>query len=275
MNYTEDQIKELLKDVFDGKITQHDLPEDLYYAIADYLKEGLYQGFGIDLTRLTEKVTTRTLTEGWSETDLDLLSELRENIYMFSGAKTYQQVKDMRDLLSGEDKITEWADFRDAARSIYKQYNENWLSAEYDTAIGQAQNAVKWDLIEKNKELMPYLKYNAVEDNNECEICEPFNDLIAPVDDPIWSWAYPENHFKCRCTVDQIDKYEDVTLTSDDEKARLTSEVGDKMDDMFKMNAGKDRVVFSEEHPYFEVEKGDRDFAKRNFDLPIPESDEE
>jgi SPP1 gp7 family putative phage head morphogenesis protein len=262
-DFTEDDIKALLQGVFDGDITQHDLPEDLYYAIADYLKEGLYQGFGGDLTSFNIE-----------SKDYELLTELRENVYLFSGAKTYQQVKDMRDLLTGDNAVREWPEFRDAARGIYDQYNENWLKAEYDTAIGQGQNAVRWNEIESKKEILPYLKYNAVEDNNECEICEPFNNLVAPVDDPIWDWAYPENHFRCRCTVDQIDKYEDVELTSDGDKERLTTEVGDKMDDMFKMNAGKDKVIFSEEHPYFDVEKGDRDYAKRNFDLDIPEKDE-
>jgi SPP1 gp7 family putative phage head morphogenesis protein len=258
--FTEDSIKDLIKGVWDGDITRNDLPEDLYYAIADYLKEGLYQGFG------------GTLSD-FAGSDLELLTELRENIYMFSGAKTYQQVREMTDLLTGENGIRSWPEFRDAARDIYDQYNENWLSAEYDTAIGQGQNAVKWNEIEKNKETMPYLKYNATEDANECEICAPFNNLVAPVDDPIWDTVYPENHFRCRCTVDQIDKYEDVELTPDDEKDRLVSEVEPKMNDMFKMNAGKDRVIFNEEHPYFEVEKGDRGFAADNFDLPIPEED--
>ena len=39
---------------------------------------------------------------------------------------------------------------------------------------------------------------------------------------------------------------------------------------IFKMNPGKDKVIFNKEHPYFDVAPKDKDFAKRNFDLPIP-----
>lgn len=260
-SYSEEYIKELIKGVWNGSITQHELPEDLYNAIGEYLKEGLYEGFGGTLADF----------EG---VDLELLTELRENVYMFSAAKTYQQVKDMRDLLTGEDGVSTFQEFREAAREIYDQYNENWLKAEYDTAIGQGQNAAAWNDIEKNKELFPYLVYNGQEDDNECEICAPLNGLTAPVDDPIWNTIYPENHFRCRCLVEQIDKYEDVKLTPDAEKTELVSQVSEKMSDVFKMNAGKDRIIFSDEHPYFDVARGDKEFAANNFDLSIPETDE-
>ena len=42
---------------------------------------------------------------------------------------------------------------------------------------------------------------------------------------------------------------------------------------MFKMNPGKERVVFDKDHPYFDVAKKDVAFAKTNFGLPIPEND--
>ena len=47
----------------------------------------------------------------------------------------------------------------------------------------------------------------------------------------------------------------------------------DDMDDMFKMNSGRDGYVFKEDHPYFDVAKGDKEFARRNFDLKIPSKD--
>jgi SPP1 gp7 family putative phage head morphogenesis protein len=267
--YSDSYIETLLTGVYDGTITRQDLPEDLYKAIADYLKKGLYEGFGATLKGVQEGVT-----KGLFEVeDLRLIEELRENIYMFSAAKTYQQVSDMQEILTQDDELPSWSEFKSGAQAIFGQYNENWLKAEYDTAIGQAQNAVKWNEIEKNKELMPYLRYNATEDDHECEICEPFNNLVAPVDDPIWGVCYPENHFRCRCMVDQLDKYEDVTLTSDEDKDRLLGNAKEIMDPNFQMNAGKDRVVFSDKHPYFDVAKGDKKLAKENFGLPIPEED--
>lgn len=272
MNYGTGYIEALLHGVYSGSITEENLPEDLYYAIADYLKKGLYEGYGIsfkDLARQVEK------GEGvFSSVDVQLMEELRENIYMFSGAKTYQQVTDMRDLLTGDDKVSSWPEFRDAARGIYDQYNDTWLRTEYDTAIGQGMMGARWMEIEKNKELFPILRYNATEDEATCEICGPLNGLTAEVDDPVWDEIYPENHFRCRCTVDQLDKYEEVNLTGDDDKKLILSQVTEEMQDIFKMNAGKDRVVFSDDHPYFEVKRKDRENARNNFGLPIPQEDE-
>jgi hypothetical protein len=96
----------------------------------------------------------------------------------FQPRKTYSQILDMRDLLTGKDGIREWSEFKEMAGNIFDTYNSSWLKAEYSTAIGQAQNAVHWNNIEKNKELLPYLQYEATEDELECEICTPFNGLL-------------------------------------------------------------------------------------------------
>jgi hypothetical protein len=134
------------------------------------LKKGLYQGFGITFTDLAKQIEEGTAT-AFDQTDLELLTELRENVYLFGAAKTYSQILDMRDLLTGKDGVREWSEFKEMAGNIFDTYNSSWLQAEYDTAIGQAQNAVHWNNIEKNKELMPYLQYEATEDELECEIC--------------------------------------------------------------------------------------------------------
>ena len=47
MNFSEDEIVDLIDKVFRGNITEYDLPEDLYDAIAAYLKKGVYEGFGV------------------------------------------------------------------------------------------------------------------------------------------------------------------------------------------------------------------------------------
>jgi SPP1 gp7 family putative phage head morphogenesis protein len=178
----------------------------------------------------------------------------------------------MRELLVGEDGIKSWPEFRDAAGEIFETYNNRWLRAEFDTAIGQGQNAVHWNNIEKNKELLPYLKYNATEDERECEICAPFNDLTAPVDDPIWNTVFPANHYLCRCTVDQIDKYESPALTSEEDKESLIAGAKEKMNPVFQSNPGKDKMIFNQDHPYFkEVPEKDKGFAKENFGLDIPD----
>lgn len=253
--YAEEYIIALLKGIYEGTITEQDLPESLYYAIADYLKNGVYKGFGDTI-------------ESASESDLPLLEDLRDNIYMFSAAKTYQQVKEMTEALTDEDGVFKpFNEFKKDAQGIFDTYNKDYLKTEYDTAIGQSQNASKWLQIEKEKDVLPYLEYSTIGD--ACDICAPLNGFTAKVDDPIWDTIMPMNHFNCRCIVEQLPE-EEATETEDRSAAEGAMK---EMSDVFKMNPGKDGYVFKPDHPYFTVPKADRELAQKNFNLPIPKKD--
>lgn len=253
MEYTQKQIDSFIEDVFSGRITIDRLPEDLYLAIADNLKDGLYKGFGGVISDFSGK-------------DYELLNELRENIYMFSGAKTYQQVREMTDLLQGPDGLKTMDEFKEAALKIYGTYNENWLETEYKTAVGQGASAVAWQQIEDAKDVLPYLRYNAIIDERTDEICASLHGFCAKVDDPIWDQYAPLNHFNCRCVLDQLEEYD----TSSPGREEVIDKVDPLMDDIFKNNPGKTGYVFDPDHPYFSVAKADKELAANNFDLPIP-----
>ena len=260
MKYTRKQISNLIESIYDGTVTERMLPVELYSAISEYFLKGLHEGFGMSLGDAAGK-------------DYELLAELTENIYMFSSAKTYTQVKEMNSLIKNEDgEVKTFANFYKDASETFELYNKDYALTEYNTCLAQAQNAVKWNEIEKNKKLFPNLRYSAVIDDNTSDICLALDGLVAPVNDEIWNSVYPENHFQCRCVVLQEDS--DIELTPDDEKEIRVAETEDKMQDLFKMNAGKDGYVFKDDHPYFQVEKKDRDFARENFGLPIPKNEE-
>ena len=251
MKYTDKQISKLLYGIFDGTITEVDLPLDYYNAVVDYLKAGLYKGFGMDLSQAVGK-------------DLELLTELRENVYMFSAAKTYNEVKEISALLTDGEGVKTFNQFKKDALSIYETYNVDYLKTEYNTAVGQGTMAVKWNEIEKNKEFLPLLQYSAIGD--ACDICGPLDGMVAPVDDPVWDSVMPLNHFNCLCTVLQLD---DGNVTEGN--ASLVAGVEEKMQPLFVNNAGKTGQVFTKDHPYFDA---DKNLGKNNFGLPIPENDE-
>lgn len=254
MKFTKKQIEQLIKDIYSGVYNPSDnLPEDLYFAIGEHLENAVFDGFGTD----------------FGGDDLQLAEDLRTNTWLFSGAKTYQQVREMAELIAASPTFK---DFKKAVLPVYEKYNVDWLKAEYNTAIGQSKQARQWNDFERNKELFPYLRYNAVMDANTSTICRPLDGVTLPVDDPMWNKFSPLNHFNCRCILEKIDKYEDVKLTPKSEVDKLTKELNETVQPEFKMNPGKDGYVFSDKHPYFEVAPKDKDFAKRNFDLPIPES---
>lgn len=256
MNYTDKQIEWLLQGIFSGRIGVESLPENLYMAIAEYLEGGLYKGYGKTILEI-EFGTTRYKT----------LVDMRTNIYLFSAAKTYQQVYEMEGFRKGAESFDA---FRTNAAETFKRYNESYLEAEYNTVVGQAQIADLWNGIQEDKLLFPYLRYSTVIDGRESPQCRLLNNLVARVDDPIWRKYAPLNHYNCRCVLDKIDRYDPVVLTHPDIVKETRKELSKMVAPEFQMNAGRDAKAFSDKHPYFDVAKKNIDLAKRNFDLPIP-----
>jgi len=258
MKYSEKEIEDLLDGIYSGAISEYNIPEELYFSITDYLKSGLYKGFGGNLTDFEGK-------------DLELLQELRENVYMFGAAKSFQEMKDIGSLMFDEDgNRVSSKEFNSLGSQAFEKWNYDWGRTEYNTCAAQATMAVKWNEIEANKDLLPILSYSTIGD--ACDICEPLDGFTAPVDDPAWNSIMPVNHFNCECTVTQ---HEEKELTPDKEKEEILDAVHGEMSDVFKMNPGKDGYIFSPDHPYFDVAPKDEAFAKTNFGLPIPTVEEE
>lgn len=265
-NPTKHLKKGLLSSIYTGSVTPRRVPQNLYIATANQLRTGLYKGYGDPLMKYL-----------YDSPDYRMLYELRTNVYMFSAAKTFQQTLAMSAELTGpDDKFRSFEEFSAQAGNIFDTYNEQYLEAEYNTAIGMARSASKWVDIEKNKRLFPYLKYVAVMDEHTCDICAPLDGITLPADDPFWDENMPLNHFNCECTVEQLEEEE----AEESNEEYVDSKVADSHENknpLFNMNPGKHKAVFKDtgktKHPYFEVSKAYKDLAKRNFDLPIPNND--
>ena len=251
LDISKKRIEEIIQGVYDGTIGPNDIPEDLYLAIGEYLTNALYEGYGM----------TMADAEG---SDLELIKQLRDNVYHFSAAKSYVEMKEFSSLLVDDDgKVLSFKEFRDLALQKYDVYNVSYLETEYSTAIGQAYSAQKWNDIEEKKEVLPILEYKAISD--PCDICAPLDGLTAPVDDSIWASIAPLNHFNCKCILVQHD--EEEKLTPDEKKQDMFVNAVGLMQPMFRSNPGQDGMIFNESHPYFE------EAAKEKLDLKVPKKD--
>lgn len=260
-------IDEYIDGIYSGKYNEDNLPPFVYDSISEYLLDGLYKGFGTDYNQLLKQAEADFGAYG---KDLELLEKLRTNSYMFAAAKTYEMTKDISSLLVDEESNTvrTLREFQDAAREKYSDWNDNYGETEYSTALGQGYSAQQWNDIEKRKGVLPNLRYSAIGD--ACEICEPLDGLVAPVDDPIWDKVAPLNHFNCKCIV--LSESEDVDLTEEADKKEVYDNAVEKMSPMFATNPGKTGMVFSEDHPYFEAARADMRGAD-NFGMDIPHKD--
>lgn len=247
--FDENDFNRLSNEVWTGIVTTSNLPESIYLKTAQYLNEGIDNG-----------------VIGYEIPDELLIADLKENIYVFSGAKTYQQVRAMTAMLAEKEYASNFFAFKEAVKPMFSTYNVDWLQAEYQTSKASARMAAEWSRINIDKDVLGLLQYQTVGDARVRPTHQILDNIVKPVDDKFWDIYYPPNGWRCRCTVMQ---------QSEGAVSDLTGWIPpDDVPPLFQMNAGKDRIVFKEKgkdkHPYFDVAKGDKENAKNNWGLPIP-----
>tara|TARA_R110000796_G_scaffold73842_1_gene165856 strand:- start:1666 stop:4503 length:2838 start_codon:yes stop_codon:yes gene_type:complete len=248
-NWTNVFINDIIEGIYSGKYTPGSLPRNLYKGIADKLSDGLFEGLA-DSSKLNNIPNP------------SFANSLRNNAFVFSGAKTFQQVKVMSDfLVDAQGNTRSFKEYRGFAEKTFDDFNVNWLKTEINQAKGSAQMAEKWRQIDEEKDIFPYLKYVTVGDARVREDHQVLDGTIKEVDNKFWDEMYPKNGWNCRCTVQQIDE---AVETPDADITRPD------VPDYMQFNSGKQKALFSPEHPYFIVEDQFKAFKKDNFGLPTP-----
>lgn len=234
-------IQKVAKELHDGKLKPEDLNQEVISETYKQLEEAAGDGYG----------------KNWSKPKGNdtLPNELRKNIYMFSGAKTYAQLQELNKLLLDQDgKIRPFNEFSQLVKKVSDQYNKNYLQAEYQTARTSAQMAEKWERLQETKDLFPNLKYRTAGDSRVRKDHAKLDGIIKPIDDAFWNRFYPPLDWRCRCDV--VATAEDAT--SEDEK--------DLPIPGLKGNVGKDKEIFTKKGTFFKLVNTD-EAAKRNLEL--------
>ncbi|KWW25388.1 MAG: Phage Mu protein F like protein domain protein [bacterium F082] len=192
----------------------------------------------------------------------EMARALDENIFLFSGFKTYHEMNDASRLLKDEDGGFKSFDrFLQDVQAIDASYNQNWLYAEYNFATASTQMAAKWADIERDGDEYD-LQYRTALDGLVRPEHAALEGITLPPSDKFWNEYYPPNGWNCRCTAVQVlkDKYP----TSDSDQAcaageRATTQIGkngQNKAEMFRFNPGKAGKVFPPKHPYFKAPAG-------------------
>jgi SPP1 gp7 family putative phage head morphogenesis protein len=254
--FTKEEVDNLVNDIWEGTYSVYNLPQDLYNQTAKYLFNNYLKGFKYPNIEIAEQ-----------STDWAYLKEVRENIYYFSGAKTYHYVNEseklLREVSEAMGRNTEsFKAFKEEAIRISDTFNNSYLETEYNTARNVARSAVEWARIEQVKKDLPLLTYLTTNDALVRDEHAALDEMTRPVDDNVWSTYYPPNGWNCRCTVSQHD--------GDYEVSDLKERELEELDEGFAVNFGKEKIAFSPDHAYFTVDKEHRDLALINFNLPVP-----
>jgi len=250
--FTEEETEAYLLAVYGGLITTESLSLNYHEVVGGFLYNGVLKGWG---------------AVRFNELEAEILAGITENVYVFSAAKQYQQVREMEAIIKAfsrsANELIPFAEFQKGALEIFETYNKNWLRTEFDTAIAQSQNAKKWAKIQAEKEIFPLVQYKTQNDGLVRDAHAALHNVIKPVDDPFWTNNMPANGWNCRCFTQQLDEGE-VT----ENVKELTEE---EQPELFRMNAGKDKMIFDpKKHPYFSIARGDAELRTNNFNLPKP-----
>ena len=189
----------------------------------------------------------------------EMARALDENIFLFSGFKTYHEMNDASRLLKDDDGGFKSFDrFLQDVQAIDAQYNQNYLYAEYNFATASTQMAARWADIERDGDEYD-LQYRTAMDGLVRPEHAALEGITLPPSDKFWNEYYPPNGWNCRCTAVQVlkDKYP----TSDSDQAcaageRATTQIGKNGENraaMFRFNPGKAGKVFPPKHPYYKA----------------------
>jgi SPP1 gp7 family putative phage head morphogenesis protein len=232
-----------------GELKAGDVDLTLYNSIAAELWRGVEKGFEIKL-------------EAATGADKIMLQTLRDNVYRFSGFKTYHFIKEANSLLvDADNNIKAFSDFKNDVLTLNNKYNVEFLRTEYNHAIATSRMASKWSKFTADKATLPLLQFDTVGDGRVRIAHQKLDGIIKPVDDPFWDIYLPPLSWNCRCTVRQLAAGE---ITNTDGK-ELTV-----VNDEFKYNWGKEQFIFPPDHPQFTIDAGDQPNADKNFGLPLP-----
>jgi SPP1 gp7 family putative phage head morphogenesis protein len=234
----------------------------------------LYQNSGIspeDLTKAQPKellleinrILSKTIAQGAEKVNVayqvpdELIYALHENVFVFSGMKTYHQLAEASQLLTSDTgEIKSFQKFFEDVQKINAAYNQRYLEAEYGFAIHSAQMAVKWNDYAHDGDIYN-LQYRTAGDDRVRADHAALNGTTLPMSDPFWASYTPPLDWGCRCTIIQVlkDKYAESNSAQAQELGKqATTRIGKDGQNklaMFRFNPGTAFKIFPDKHPYF------------------------
>jgi SPP1 gp7 family putative phage head morphogenesis protein len=231
----EPEVKRIAKLIYDGKMKPGQIDKAMVKKIAAQLMKGVFKGYGKTLD-----------SKNLSEDERTFLTKLNTNVYVFSGFKNYQQLRETTMLLKDDNgKLKSFNDFLADVRQVNNTYNEVYLNSEYSTAVASAQAAATWQ--DYNSNGIEMLTYVTAGDDRVREEHAILEGATYPIDHEFWDTYFPPNDWGCRC---------DTQPSIGEGQYHIPASELPDLPDMFEQNVGKSGVTFPDTHPYFDVLKG-------------------
>lgn len=143
----------------------------------------------------------------WGIENADFIKQFSVNTAIFAAFKSHQETQEIVKLLVDDTgNLRSFRNFKKLALKISKDYDENWLRTEYNTAVKKARAAVNFKRFLKTKHLYPNLEYLESGAANKRDSHFAFVGTILPIEHPWWDVNLPPSDWNCDCGVKPTDK---------------------------------------------------------------------
>lgn len=224
-------------------------------VLQGFLKK-LYEGFDTsdaieptawrEVLRIMNEASLEGLLEsGYPTHEETFLSRLKHSNEVFSAFKVHSMATQMQSrLYDGEGKLRSFKAWQEAVAPIAGHQVGSWLRTEYDTAVLRAHQAADWQEFERNRDILPNLRWMPTTSPTPDTLHEGFwsSGLTLPIDDPFWEEHHPANRWNCKCSLEATD--EPIAGNVDEYEDKPTAQRG------LEENP-RHGHTFSDKHPYF------------------------
>lgn len=177
-----------------------------------------------------------------TDPDDDFRDAVMRNNAVFSAFKVHRMQNDMaRLLLDSDGNLKPFEQWKNEVMPIASHQVGAWLRTEYDTAVIRAHQAADWQQFEREKDVLPNLRWMPSTSITPGADHKRFWGTVRPIDDAFWSEHRPGDRWNCKCGLSSTD--DPVTPIPDFDSR-------DKAQDGLENNPGKDGKLFSDNHPY-------------------------
>ena len=192
--------------------------------------------------RINEAARKGLDESGTVDPDDDFRTAILRNNEVFAAFKVHRMQNDMaRLLLDSNGNLKPFEQWRKEVMPIASHQVGQWLRTEYNTAVLRAHQAADWQQFEREKDVLPNLRWMPSTSVNPGKDHMVFWGTVRPIDDPFWNEHRPGDRWNCKCDLSSTD--DPVTEIPDFTK-KVNPHPG------LDNNPGKDGKLFSDTHPY-------------------------
>ncbi len=223
-------LEQALKDLYNKEVDPRREPDPALY-------EGFRQTFDHAVIRSFPPTKDKELSE--------FSGRLKSSNEVFSVFRAHRMSRDMAaQMVDKEGNLKSFDQFRKDVEPIADHHVRQWLRTEYDMAVSRARLAADWLTYEKDRDIMPNLRWVESTAITPDAVHSSFWGTVRPVDDTFWAAHHPGDHWGCQCSLEQTD---DPVTPLSDEVIRKAPPPSPGLEE----NPGTTKRIFSDNSPYF------------------------